>query len=1459
MDDNQAIRPLSLNMDVSRKFLKDTEMFYALNHERYLSKNGEKTGTLGKTTPRAANYPACDMVMAAGENYSVGEYSCEQTNELYSWTYNSNGVHFIQRINNDGHCQIVYYHPCLPLSAAPEHKITQFRAYLKVEKICAGRHGKQLIWVNGTEFIGMLDTEAAIATNNFTTPFFNLCPDPCAMISMCVPDPCGCLKAEFIPLDPADTGKKNNTTDVGLKFSYRHIYYDNRASIWSDPSTVYYQDRGCFDNAEGLPRCIKLHVPVGNPMVDRIEIAYIKDNIWYKTDIVEKYKKYTSAQEKWYERQLSEEVQNNFNPADCTFGYTFCNDKQCDVIDPAETNRVFNPMPREPQGLMLVEEALGMFNYKQGNCPLDKFESDKLKINITCDENSCEQEFITLKVRAIVHNREHGGNQFIYRLGGAEGAADDVSDKAYFGGLNNNGIGTGDLESGYDQYFRDKTRNFIVYAEGTDYYAEMVQWKSHAFFVNTEKFGTVAGLTSKSTIRRWRRAINNNEFFYQEGEIKVPRGSKGFLRLSSHQSTGNDQDKSTFVIGILNELHQYKGKIDVSSISDLTIEEIYFDTCNVTGDTLEINQAFVVDDNAVDTGLAKKATSFYGYIKDKSGRPVEGAIVALSSITSTTDHNGFYHLYKFQGTDNSEALNIKVELDCFSFDTIETMNVQGENGYATSQNHQIDSDSYNINKLTNIYMKVQDCNGTGVSGIRVAISGSKYKVSGADGIARFKIRNYSTRDRVVRTIVLNGTGCIETNCLGGCSPCMPSSTGATAVCYTGGTQNTTLPAGVINTTSIVSNKNGLKSGGVYPFAYVVKGSCGRISAAYRLQELVIPKTQTKAKEGFCSFSWDGTGMVLPEWAECINILRGTNLNQFELQWLVDKIERTDDGKIKLTIQSLNDYNEKYLFKTNTVYQWTKNDRVEFIKNGDGKIFSISQYGLLNYLTLSPFHDQLISGKTDPPADYFNQLLITDDGKLDDLKEGAIIELQREKDCTTEPAYYSICVSIPVGPDRKLLYPTGTFHTFDTYFVNRKVGKFPVQKFEHHSPSDFWGTRLDDTGRAYFENKYENERRYGRNISINSPNEYNRFGDLVRSLKDILQGDITAIWLTDGQIGIAISEHNNALFQVDDNLLRVGSDGVVHAVPAEAVISDATAKLSGSYGCQYPHIGGIFFGDGYATWWDINKGHYIKHDYKLARPFDEGKCNNFFSRRGQEIETFNRAAVNELDKLRIAVGINMQTGALNVTVKALRDSGINNESAPFKKQNETISLHPVEEDFLTFSSFTPEGYGNINLFDGHGCAFVTYLNGLPYIHPLIPKKWLEYYGIAVDWIIGVSLNKSPNKIKIGLAMEEQSENMFFLEDVTTDQKNYRSEVPAIRFKKTERKWNASFLGNINSRAGLYGGDAPRGYYIAVTFKRDNTDGLKYLTTDDKKRVEYSELDAFLFKFTQSEQAGMTENL
>lgn len=1482
----QVNKPISINLDKSKKYLSPSEAYYMLNRERNI--NG--TGTLGKTTPLVANYLACEITQPAGDNYGNNKYYSELTNELYWWTYNTNGVNFISRINGDGTCQIVYDGDCLQLSAAPEHSIEQWRCYMKYDRYCAHQHGKQLIWTNGLHEIGQIDVEASIATNSFTTPFFDICTDDCAPVQMCVPETCGALVGEFVTLDAADVDLNNHVVDVGIKVRFRQVYYDQRANEWSDISSLYFQDsKGCFDSSEGFPRCLKFTLPLGNPLVDKIEFAFSTDNgaTWKLSDVIEKYQPYTSASQYWFERELADLPDLDLD--NCTFSYLFCNDKECNPIDPAQTNRVYNPLPRKPQGIIRIKNSLGFYNYIKGNCPIDGAEAKKMTVSLNCPPDNCVEDLATVTVYAIVHNGLRNRNGFIYRTGGvAVSTPDDKTDRANFGATV--------TPDGYGQYFKGEIRNFIAYVEGTNYWAQMKQFQSDALFVNKSEIGILSGLGDIFNLNAVFSNIDAGNFYYQQYELKVPKGTKGFIRIASQKQTNGlpteGQDFSTFVAGSIADIHGYYGTIDISGVISSYKEELYFDTCS--GD-VTLDEALIIEDEyrVFETG-SHTSSAYSGYLNDANNIPIEGGEIWYDGVKrSITDFNGFYH-FAVYGDLNTQTIyvNIRVETDCGAgYHDVKTVALAGAYSQNVQTNIQIsntDDPGYITNFYETVNIPVKDCDNLPVGGVRVSLSGSKYQVTdGTTGIATFRVRNYSTRTRSVRAVVMDVNNCFSQDCSGNCNPCIPSTANtALSACFSGHPSITINPTSSLNKEVALVNKKGLKSGGRFPWGIVVQGDCGRVSAVYPITVLNgslaaldnymnVPKTQEKGVLSFCSIDYRGNGITLPSWANCLKIVRGANVNNYELQWVIDKIEHTTDGKLKLTIQSLNDYNATYNFETNTIYQYAKNDRVEIISNGNGDVFDTATYGLLNYQILSPFSDKVIIGEAEQPAEFINQILIDDDGQLDSLTVGAKIELQRPKDCTVEPTYYEV-LSLPlidISGEMMLATPNGNFTTFDTFIVNRQIGTNPVQQFEHKFPSDFWGqknadgvfTGLSDIGKVHFTNVFENERRYGRNITINSETQFNRFGDLEKTLDAPEQGDLTAMGIYDGKIGLGIGEFDNFLFQISDEFLRIGSGGVVQAAPADALISDTEPKVSGIYGCRYASIGSIYFGDGFVTWVDSGKSAYVKHNFSVAIDISEGKFNTWVKRMVQFIDNFNaNVAITDIEKYRYSTGMNYFTNALQVTVKALNNDGINNQQAPFIQNHNTILIEPRSEELLTFASYVQEAYSYLKLNNSTGCAFVSFLNGVPYIHPILPLSYDEFNGVTVDSVVVTVINEQPDIIKRFLSMEVQDEVRWFVSKVSTDNPNFDSEIPPIRWKKTENKYNAEFLFDKNSAGGLYGnggrvaGTNARGYFCLVTMVRDNTDALKYGTINPAKRIIFDELDFIIFKSMYSAQSGFIEN-
>lgn len=1452
-------RITSLNLDKAFQDLSPNESYYLQNHSVLLSVNGVKGNNTGLGKPLPANYLACDIDQPAGEVYTVGGYRSPLTKEIYSWHINSNGVHYILRTKETG-CQIVYQLGCLDLSAEPKHSIENWRAFLHIEKICANRHGKYLLWTNGVGAVHYLDVEAAIETNWFSTAFFDRCPDDCALINLCVPEPCDCLKGQWIVSDPADISLNNFMLDQPFQFIYQFQYYDNRLSEWSEPSTTFYQSaKGC-DITSGLSRGIRLRVPVGNPMVEKIKIAVSSGkDIWHQVEIIDKYKKYNNSQEKWYDRGLA--PLTNYSDTDCSFDYDFYNDRQKIQIPTADVTRVYNPIPRDAQGIIPIKDSYGIYNYMQGNCPIDRIELDKLQININCTQsNNCIPEYATVTVRAIIFNENNLHAGFVYREG-ILGEPDDTAKTALFGTREHA------VAQSYGQLFREKTRNFIVYVEGTGFWAEMKQWKAKDGFIANEEKGVIAIPVNPVNIPVRIHAIvtkNEGSYYYQEAKIKVPKGMRGSLRLVSHFSisgAGVNQDSSTFVRGIT-LLPYYRNGNNPYPITDQNKQEVSFDTCN--GD-VELLDAFLVRDMSVhDTG----GSAYTGYLKDSDSKPIEGANIYFQSTTdlvSTTDHNGFFHFYK-SGAANANV-QVRLEQDCDNFNTVKTIQLPGTDGTTANQDLTITEVDFVNQFYATVIVPVKDCDGNPVSGIAVSMSGTKYKTTDLNGNATFKLRNYDDRNRIVTAWVMNPNGCFITDCADNCNPCMPSYTQQLSACFLL-TPQITFPNLTINTSDLINEVNGLKAGGRYEYAAVIKGDCGRISAAYPIKFINVPKTQEKGYLGFCSFDYNGTGMILPSWGKCLKILRSSNLNDVPLQWKIDKIEKTSEGKIKLTIQSLNDYNKQFGLKTNTTYQWVQGDRVEFIYNGDGTILTTAaNSGVLNYLTLSPFHDEIISGEINADANFFNQLLINDDGRLDNITEGAIIEIQRPSVATKQQIYHSMCVTIPIE-NGQLVYPTGTFTTFDTFLVTRNItsqtGTF-AGVFEHHSPSDFWGEKISDAGRRYVDDEFENEKRFGRYLTIDSATNFSRFGDAVKRFDAQGQGDITAMWIYDDKIILAICEHDYFLAQTADELVRVGGDGIIRALPPDQRISDPQAKPYGAFGCQYDDIGSVFFGDGYAVYVDAAKNADVINDYSAAKNFAFQKAETYYRVRCRQKEAYNKTQTDPYNKYRWATGFNHSNGEVYRTLKKLRDSSYSNEYAAFQKSNDTICFHPLLDYYCGFVSFTPEYFSHIDLLDADGCAFVAFANGKPYVHPINSDKYNEFFGITCDEVVGFAINQNQEKEKIALAFEMQSDKMWFAKEVKTSYSDFISEIPPIKIKKSLGKWNGAFLFDKNSRSGLYGNSKDsvprptRGKYILVTMVKDNTNLLEYGSINTQKRTEYNELNLTMFKFNFAEQSGFTNNI
>jgi len=79
------------------------------------------------------------------------------------------------------------------------------------------------------------------------------------------------------------------------------------------------------------------------------------------------------------------------------------------------------------------------------------------------------------------------------------------------------------------------------------------------------------------------RDVLSGNFYYQKYTLKVPKGTKGFIRLASQDAENGmpseGQLTSTFVVGTIPDIHAYQGHLYISGIVDQRNRELYFDTC----------------------------------------------------------------------------------------------------------------------------------------------------------------------------------------------------------------------------------------------------------------------------------------------------------------------------------------------------------------------------------------------------------------------------------------------------------------------------------------------------------------------------------------------------------------------------------------------------------------------------------------------------------------------------------------------------------------------------------------------------------------------------------------------------------------------------------------------------------------------------------------------------------------
>lgn len=1533
----QKIKLLSgIRTNVAEKFVSSSESRYVLNVERGLNNDGDSKddGNLGVNTPSPANRQLF-VQLPEGINTRIESYESKKTNETYVFIHNSNSNHTIYRINGaDNSVQIVLTDPLLNFSLDPKysmhnrvHLFFNHNSFLEQENKI---YRKYLTWTEGLNWQGCLDVETAIATNGFRTAYFTTA-DRTQLWQMAPRPSLKCITGDFIPLDQSDPVQLNAVNLVKertFEFRIKFAYTDGRISSWGPISEMLLlQLAPCQRDAKGLQRCIKLILDAGGPGVEAIHLAYRncygsftddQASTFFETFVINKYQECLDSDTPFYNRQIRADL--NYNSVNNTFEYIFCDEKRRSPVSTTETDLNYNDIPIRSFVQIPLDDRIAYINNEKGFDPVACESLSKVAFSVTEPiVPYCQVDMVTIKVAVVIHNVFRGLNQpiFIYEDKGI----DHNGLKKYFGGLGPNtsflGISIAtpfDDPGPYNQYLGDtdtKTgeifdAGFKVYVEGADVFATTQQFR---FDGNMNAEPTVGNFGSNYIRRRASRSLTDNEYYYiQIATIKVPKGTKGFLRLASHMSKKTDanyRETSTTVMGIMRDLTQYQANSDVNDASvDFYSKEIYFNACN--GDVDVTNTPFVVADLSGPTSditNRHSSTAFAGYYRDTLGRPISNADVqpfgyggfnifqinfafSFNSDCYTsmfTDHNGFYFAsmmfvdYLISFVDSGVSFGIENSA-CQKVNGGQASIGHGDRPNAvitqdvTCQLLNYINDNYYLLKVF-----LQDTNGVAIPGISVAIQGGKAQTTGADGIATLFIRNRMYGNNIYTRVwiiaIMQSGVCYLTT--GDCNACMPTRTLTLESCFAG---PRTLNVDGIPAFNAASPQRGRRPGGIYQPMLKFMDAAGRETDAEGDYDLItLPSIQQKQLYSFSLIKWNVSGLMnLPSNITKMAILISPNLNQTDaISWVVDNFTLVDSAgnkvtgaaasHIQLSVKSLFDYQKTYKDGTNVKYLYEKGDRVEFISNGNGVIFTNPAAELI--FTIEGY--DVDSVNIDLTKQYA-QLTIPYTAALSNLIIGAQISLIRPRNSQEPEGYYETCQLIDVVNGEPVI-KTGTVGGWDTYFVRRGIKYNEVLNtftfpFMHHSPSDFWGDHCIPKGRISVKNPYQKKIQYGRKMVISQAwlangnfNGLGTFNGLEKDFTGEQRGDVTGAVSLEQNI-MLIFEQDNALCNSGDDFVRVSGDRLLQAT-GDSVITDTQRKTRGVYGCQYDDVGSIVVGDGWVFWVDERQKCPVINPWGLAADISaENTGNYWWNKLSYKFE--HNASLAPADKMRMVGGYDSVTGEIMLTffkryanvVDAYRHSR-REFSYP---DNETIKISPNDKIFVTMVSYTPEGYGSLpNSITGE--LFITFRNGQPWFHRENDNPNFNlFYNTGCDQVIEVILNEMPDKNKRPLAMQQQTEIPYYCDRIITSTGQV-SEIPPIRVQKfTEGKFDVEFLCDSNSKGGLYNGATLVGSWIKIRLIRENTQNFAIGTTSVEKQIRYNELDSFIFKFMFSEQSAYNAN-
>ncbi len=1492
---SQPLLPRSVNTQLAAEYLKEGEVRFIKNLTLKNGANGLVYGDLGlneeKQKPLQSNEIYAPVNLPEGVNYAIFSKWFDVTNEVYVFAWNSLGNHFLYKINcGVGSVQMVKIDKNFKFSLTPEYFIHENGCTLQMVKVVDPETGnvlikKDLYWTDGLNYQGYLRIDDCIATNGFDDskyPYFKGDYDRDILIRMGVPSLDYCISISEVPTTSTSVAINNDLLYKTWKFRARGVDIFGRPTEHGIIAFYVPGINDCLSSSDNVPRCLNLGIRVTNPFIDTVDIEYLNDNgtVWYKADTVQLYtgNKVTN----WWLRNRNPDLV--FNSETSEIIYTFCANRGHEAVPIQETSRLYNPIPLTSQCLLELNKRIALVNNKILFNPLSQDLLKKISFSIEYPKVNTKSDLVSITIDVPIYNNPFNNYQQV-RKDGASG---------YIWGDNNPKHGG---SRAYSQYFKN-----ILQSGWIGYLNDGDSCISKQYYVDAS--GNLIEDTEFNGLE-----LSPTKMVFQRFTFSNKQKGKYIFRLASHLTdpsvTGNFQSTSTTVWGVCP--YTKSGAVfNIQTSGRLPKQELFIDCCDGNYETMKNGFMLVIADLAAHRdGLLGtpdyKATCGYINSTNKNGFP-EFPVELMSvtnpntpdTICKITDHNGFYW-YETSGEGRTFSFSFIYKCNPAQFTQSEGGSGMRFMNYVIEDVNDGAYSDYSSLGCNYILIKGRAfISGTniGASNAVVTLSRGGFSVTDNDGNFSILAHDYTPDYKSGRSDELVfSSSCIyhsdDDSCVGSISvkilPC--------SICVD-------RVVNVLGWNLTVDNFRGLLSGGNYLANICLADWLGRRTYVQAPMSLNIPSVAQTGVIAPCKVKVNiATDAVFPTKFKWFTLFISSELNYADyLEWVVDEVIFVDNTgnennvnptQIKIRYNSLNEFNKQNYFSTTCAWQFivqsssnpVVGDKVQFIVNGDGILFTSSITSLVKYDSEGQF------------------ILIDYKPSLKDLKSGAKMRLLRPKESysDSEPMY-EICDSrvdlINGVPDRFSFY----LNAADTYYLPRQI---PVPSslnnltegvtktttiqdgntttsnavtttqpvaysnqlksfgfyFEHHSPSNLWGLRCWNYGRVNTKNIDEAELVKGDNVCLSGESlstgllTYLQYFDSSLSIDfDVPDtGGITGALVMPGAV-LWITQHGNYMTGYNDNLLRQNSDGTISASVANGFGKPDTIP-DYKYGCLLRDKNTIGVKDDVIVFVDGILGELVG-----LRPRSTGGTIHF-TRMYHDI-FFN-------DKIRSMIGTNryFHKGINPLTNEYLLTdfnldsiSYVNNDSRWYdSEKNETMSFDVESGKFLGHFSFTPEMYAGADGDKKHKQLF-SFKNAVPYNHYNINQNtsFNTFYGVKCERVLVIVGNGALLTEKYFKSIEVYSRFLYWAFKIVTES-GQLSRLTKSQWIRTAKFYKAAFLCDINTpdvnneiENKLFNGNVLYGRYITV-----------FLVGDAKDNSRYNELAGTIIHSVPVEKSGVNE--